>query len=320
MSLKNFMSYEDASTVLGEYAGAVNSLKSGLTNLDIDMNVPDRKNILPCSLADIKRMNIQGTWDGSVYTYNGVTFTVNTNSAGYVTSIVVTGKSTGNSNIMLVNSNTPNVHLELNGKRVTYSGCPAGGSENTYNLYGWKVTSSASGVRDTGAGVTFDAINMDSSFNFALIIGANYELPSGGLTFYPMLRLASVTDPTFAPYIPSVDARLEAVESNQPVTVISVTADGVKTYAEILEQMKTYFEDGCRFYVDNFVYQQMSPARFCNIIISASSGNVIIQNFLLASGGNTWHKMTLSTSGNSDENISNMVAPSGSVFKIVKNA
>lgn len=200
-------------TVNDEIEGDVATLKSGLTNLDNDMNVPDRKNILPCSLADIKRMNIQGTWDGSVYTYNGVTFTVNTNITGYVTSIVVTGQSTGNSNIMLVNSNTPNVHLELNGKRVTYSGCPAGGSENTYNLYGWKVTSSASGVRDTGDGVTFDAINMDSSFNFALIIGANYELPSGGLTFYPMLRLATITDPTFAPYIPSVESRIEAVES-----------------------------------------------------------------------------------------------------------
>lgn len=30
MSLKNFMSYEDAATVLGEYADKVNELKSGL--------------------------------------------------------------------------------------------------------------------------------------------------------------------------------------------------------------------------------------------------------------------------------------------------
>ena len=33
MSSKNFMSYDDAATVLGEYAGNIKSLKSGLTNL-----------------------------------------------------------------------------------------------------------------------------------------------------------------------------------------------------------------------------------------------------------------------------------------------
>lgn len=33
-------------------------------------------------------------------------------------------------------------------------------------------------------------------------------------TIYPMIRLASVSDPTFAPYIPSVESRIEAVESD----------------------------------------------------------------------------------------------------------
>lgn len=53
------------------------------------------------------------------------------------------------------------------------------------------------------------------TLNEATVIKIRVVVYSGktvNSTIYPMIRLATITDDTFAPYIPSVESRIEAVE------------------------------------------------------------------------------------------------------------
>lgn len=220
--------------------GAVNELKSGLTNVDVALSVPDGtgKNVLPMSLSDIKRCNTYGTWADNVYTYNGITFTVNLDGNGDIASIKATGTASSKADFIIADNNTPNIKAIMNGKSVTLNGCPANGSSATYSINGWQVSTTASSARDTGSGVTFNAINISSSFNFAVSIANGYEIATAGLLFYPMVRLASVSDPTFAPYIPSVESRIEALNNNLTgVFTADLLYEGAPTTAETYEEM-----------------------------------------------------------------------------------
>lgn len=59
-------------------------------------NLFDRgKNLLRCTLSALKSVNTNGTWSGSTYTLNGMSWTVNTDAAGYVVSIRVHGNTSG---------------------------------------------------------------------------------------------------------------------------------------------------------------------------------------------------------------------------------
>lgn len=200
-----------------------------LTELDVALSVPDGtgKNVLPMSLSDIKRCNTYGTWADNVYTYNGITFTVNLDSNGDISSIKATGTASAKADFIIADNNTPNIKAIMNGKSVTLNGCPANGSSATYSINGWQVSTTASSARDTGSGVTFNAINMSSSFNFAVSIANGYEIATAGLLFYPMVRLASVSDPTFAPYIPSVESRIEAVEKKTTFGEVDLNVQSV---------------------------------------------------------------------------------------------
>lgn len=220
MSLKNFMSYEDAEEILGEYADAVNSLKSGLTNVqdDVKLNTQDlttpsrTKNLLPLTIERIKALNTTGTWSGNDYTINGGTFTVYTDDGGNVTSIKVNGTFTNVSSLYLISSNY------VVASECKMNGCPDNGTYNsTYSL--WAVYDDAYEAVDSGNGIT---LPVGTITQVRIRIAMNYT--ANNLMFYPMIRPASITDPTFAPYIPSVESRIEAVESG----LTNVTPD-IKT-------------------------------------------------------------------------------------------
>lgn len=176
--------------------GAVNELKSGLTNVDVALSVPDGagKNVLPMTLATIKAANTSGTWNDNVYTYKSLTYTVETNNEGYITSIKVNGTADSQAVFVLFYGDIGTGSYTLNG--IT------GGSNSTYLFYAPSAF---------GEVYSEKTANVSGSFEIDLYVRSGVALSNQ--MFYPMIRPATITDPTFAPYIPSVESRIEAVES-----------------------------------------------------------------------------------------------------------
>jgi hypothetical protein len=123
------------------------ALTSGLQSKSALVELVDggAKNRLPFNdIATIKAMNTGGTWDGNAYTWNGVTFTINSDF-----SITVDGTAAGD-NAVLVLSQTGGFSIE-EGSWIL-SGCPEGGSGTTYNI------AIAGTVSDTGNTAEFTSV------------------------------------------------------------------------------------------------------------------------------------------------------------------
>ena len=158
------------------------------------------KNKLPLVLADIKANNTTGTWNGNVYSINDGTITVNTDSDGNVVSINANGTfSAVISFILWTKAGTP---YPFESTSYTMNGC-RGGSGSTYKQ---DVFYRKSGVDN----VLLTALNGDATADFSVlndetvsVVATRIVIYAGTLTnqmFYPMLRLATETDATFAPY------------------------------------------------------------------------------------------------------------------------
>lgn len=190
----------------------VSQIKSGLTNYEnqnnINLEVPDRKNILPMTVEGIKAANTDGTWSGNTYTQNGISYTININNDGNIASIDISGTNTDNSQFNLTNRYIPNKYKDmiLNGYN---GGSKEEGEQNElYVAYSNNGTNWASDINCYDGDA---ALTKDYPYIFVmLVIRAQTNFSK---TVYPMIRPATITDPTFAPYIPSVESRIEAVES-----------------------------------------------------------------------------------------------------------
>ena len=181
------------------------SLNEALTN-EIDLrNKLGAKNLLPLNI----RTQVS----------NGVTFTVNPDG-----SISLSGTATGNIWVSVSD-------VSLAQGRYILSGCPNGGSENSYFMY---TSINDVTYADIGNGISFDIIDETISVTIKIISGTN----TNGLTFYPMIRLASDTDSTYQLYAMTNRELTENV--GQYVLVeektFRVTKDGVKTYAQLLTE------------------------------------------------------------------------------------
>lgn len=127
------------------------------------------KNRLPFNNLDtIKVQNVGGTWADNVYTWNGVTFTINEDF-----SITVNGTATGG-NAVLVLSESGGFSIE-EGNWVL-SGCPEGGSTASYSI------SIAATVSDTGSSAQFSSCSA-KLVRLYVIEGATVT----DLTFKPMI-------------------------------------------------------------------------------------------------------------------------------------
>jgi hypothetical protein len=177
--------------------GAVNELKSGLTNINVELSVPDGtgKNIL--------------TNTATTTTTNGVTFTVNDDGT-----VTLNGETTAtDTNFTILNPWVKVGNYVLNGVPST--------APNGTKLQAFMTGKT---VEDTGSGVALNVVAGDSYRIRITITGTGIVFDN--VTIKPMIRLASVTDPTYTPYIPSVESRIEAVESG--LTNVANQIVGVK--------------------------------------------------------------------------------------------
>ena len=145
--------------------------------------------------------------DGSSKVDNGVTFTVNADGT-----VLAKGTPTGgNANFTLANLANVKTFL-VDGDHYILSGCPEGGGYDKYRLeYSNWVDR---GYEDYGEGVTLTKFS-DSYSNqkVNIRIEEGQVLPTDGLLYKPMIRLAADTDTTYAPY----------VMTNQQLTNVSRT-------------------------------------------------------------------------------------------------
>ena len=142
------------------------------------------KNKLPLTVDGIKSANSGATWTGNSCTIDNVTFTIKTDSDNNVIGIAVkrTGTSSGTVTLVLAENFNPNTS-------VIMTGCPSGGQTDKYVL-NWQ-----SNTNDIGSGVT---VNNPVTGNVRIQIintSSAYDL-----VYYPMIRLSTESDATFAPY------------------------------------------------------------------------------------------------------------------------
>lgn len=161
-----------------------------------DVSVPNPNAICPITGSDgvtVKRTGknlLKYPYSASSDTINGVTYTVN--SDGTVT--LVSGTATAEVAITLQSASNLS---HLIGHEVTLSGTPSGGSATTYWLQWYLSTDNRTSV-EYGSGVTFTPTL--TTGNIAIRVKNGYTIPTGGLVFKPMIRMASIAGDTYEPY------------------------------------------------------------------------------------------------------------------------
>ena len=148
-------------------------------------------NILPLTLANLKAINVSGVWSNNVYTYHDITFTVDIDDKGAVTDIKVNGTNTAlNTDLILCQGNLADFADCL------LSGCPSGLTGISINAE-LSVSPWTSFAEDKGNGAT---IGSGIGANCKIFIRVKPNVAPSNKYFYPMIRLASDTDPTYQPY------------------------------------------------------------------------------------------------------------------------
>lgn len=129
-------------------------------------------------------------------TINGVTFTVNDDG-----SVTVNGTETsGSSTYITISDNViaPDLRDRLLNKSLILSGCPSGGGSSTYDVRLFNANAKNDMLLDTGKGIAFTFTNETELFNIAVAVRGNATV--NNVTFYPMIRIDSITDGTYEPY------------------------------------------------------------------------------------------------------------------------
>lgn len=294
--------HEAASWAAGDFTAAsvgsaISGVNSNLTGLDVALSVPDNagKNLIPMTIDGIKALNTTGTWDSNTYTLNDVTFAF-TVSNGLVTSIAVNGSNSSVSQFFVL---LGSVTL-ANGVAYKVNGI-SGGSDLTYRL-------NVQGIDNYKDGDN-NLLGDGNTHNVRLSIMGSAVVD---FTTAPMIRLATVTDATFAPYIPSVETRLEAVEVVKHRKIAESATSG--TYADKLNSLYSAYNalTALEQHHSYIVFSaNIVPLMDVSNTIFASSmkyttGSTAFNGYSakLASTGSTMHKIVASGSGNTISELS----------------
>ena len=190
--------------------------KAEQTEVNDIVNVLGAKNLLPFDLEDIITNNTAGTWSGKTFTQTGSTLKFTLNDDGSIT-VNGTANSSGTATLFLYGASS---FAEKNiFKGMFLNGCPSGGTTNGYSLasqgFDTSATSSGTDYRDLGSGVIIG----DKDY-LRVYVRVQAGVTVDNLTFYPMIRLASITDDTYEPY----------AKTNQQLTESSIDWN---TYSEL---------------------------------------------------------------------------------------
>ncbi len=224
------------------------------------------KNKLPLILDNIKVNNTSGTWNGNTYVHpNGITFNIITNNSGAIEKIVATGTASGNV-VLLLDSAT---FKPWTGTFII-NGC----IEGSGSTYFWDMQAETSG----------NIINYDGDTSFVpnqnyrprIVITSGYQCPTNGITFKPMIRLASETDATFEPYS-NICPISGFTEGN--VTVADATTDPT------VENIYTIDLDGTRYGGTLDVVSGVLTVDRAKIVFDGSSD----ENWQKSSSGNMYY-------------------------------
>lgn len=173
----------------------INEMQNVISNFHFAFQSVVSKNLLPIT--------------AETTTMNDVTFTINDDGT-----VTVDGTASASAYIAL------NADLEaiLNvGDSYYMTGCPSGGSVETYRMQFW-YNGIGSGGYDTGEGVMITPTDNLPTSNIAIYINAGVQMDN--VTFYPMIRSADVTDDTFEAY------------NQNPDIVFGYFSDDVGIYVE----------------------------------------------------------------------------------------
>lgn len=164
-------------------------------------------------------------------TLNGIDYVVNEDM-----SITLNGTATQDTSLQDKLYPTLTLHTDY-----ILTGCPEGGSENTYCLrvrY-FDESSTLRMVLDTGTGVAFREC-------FIKQAGVAIHIKAGtvcdNLTFYPMIRRADIMDDSYEPYVPTVDERLS--ELNDKIVTVESGKTSVNDNGLIGEKIYHKYSDG----------------------------------------------------------------------------
>ena len=178
-----------------ELTGDIDSVDAEIVDI---VNVYGSKNLLPFDIGNIKAINTNGTWSGNSYTYLGITYTLVLNDDGTLAYVEANGTANTNAQAQfhfMRNSLGKKVYMPEG--HILMSGCPSGGSDSSFSqvLYydgAWYVDIGLSSGKDIT--ITDPTKAVDFYINIKNGTTVDHQ------RYYPMIRLASIADDTYAPY------------------------------------------------------------------------------------------------------------------------
>ncbi len=182
------------SVSLCDAAQSISKSQNSITELQKSLGMTKGKNLLK---------NTVGTT-----TQKGITFKYNSDG-----SVTCNGTATADTNYRFVITLPQNTSFIL-------SGCPTGGSTSTYQLFAMDTDTWSNIYRDTGNGKTF---NTESHTEWTFTIRISNGQTVNNLTFYPMLRNASIADSTYTPYTDDLQTQINELKSQIAALTSSAT-------------------------------------------------------------------------------------------------
>lgn len=222
------------------------------------------KNKLFSTLDIMKARNAKGSWNNNVYTFNGITFTVNDDLS------ITTGGTFTSRAYFYINQSDFNI----NQGNYLLNGCPANGGNSTYIIACDVIGETTTTVVDIGTGTSIDVTSIANPKLDAYI---DIRSSNGvGKTFYPMIRLATEEDDTYEPYgaMPSPEF---------PSEIKNLTGDTVCKVRGInlLDLSKCSRFTNCILQDDGSLKSNINNSYFCNLRTTE------LNDFLLEHKGET---------------------------------
>lgn len=234
---------------------------------DSSYELPATKNIDALSYKDNGVLGAKNLFKNiaTTETLNGVTFTVYDDG---------TVKVNGTASAVTEKKVSEKLGSFLtDGQQYILNGCPANGSDSTYKLYDGSSNDNWNDYGD-GVTVTYSSSLANKSIYIRIANGATVS----NLTFKPMLRLATDTDPTYQPYAMTNKELTDVAQQEignymyKGSYNVSVTADGVKDRETLMHETSTAMLTALQNLADDevaFVSQVSINSGTCPIITGA---------------------------------------------------